>query len=161
MKHKLLAIGILALVLCATVPAAATAKPTTAQPKIVKFVVYKHEWDQYYNPVLGSPIGSMSVDLATGKFSATVKMDPSQLQFGQGLKVWLVGQQPSTTWWYSYDAYSTSPVTNVITKTGVVHISGTFNSFALEELQYIYSGKSVFKAADYGSTWWFFVDTWE
>ncbi len=156
MKYKLLAIGILALVLCAMVPAAATAKPTTAQPKIVKYTVYAYEHDQNYDPVLGSAIGSMSVNLATGKFSLTVKLDPSQMQ--QGLKVWLVGQPPSATWWAIYDAYSTSPVHTVVTKTGVVHISGTFNSFALEELQYIYSGKSVFKPADYGSAWWFFVD---
>ncbi len=49
-----------------------------------------------------------------------------------------------------------------MTKTGVIHMSGTFAPYAIQELQKIYSGQSEsgVKAADYGNTWWFVVGTW-
>ncbi len=158
MKHKLLAIGILALVLCATVPAAATAKPTTAQPKIVTYTVYAGTGDQF-PPVQGSPIGSLSINLATGHFSLNVKVDPSLAQGGQDLYLFLVAHTSPDTWHFNV-AYGTPPFTMVVTKTGVVHMSGTMAPDALHELQDIYSGQYPVKAADYGSKWWFFVDVW-
>ncbi len=159
MKHKLLAIGILALVLCAMVPAAATAKPTTAQPKIVKYTVYAGTGDKF-PPVQGSPIGSMSVDLTTGHFSLNVKVDPSWAQSGQLLYLFLIAHTAPDTWHYDV-AYGTPPFTMVVTQKGVVHMSGTMEPNALKELQDIYSGQYPVKAADYGSTWWFYVDLWD
>ncbi|MGZ4848822.1 MAG: hypothetical protein ACXVIB_05465 [Halobacteriota archaeon] len=137
MQKRVLAIA-LCLLIVSTVAAtsavsAAPAKPSPIPPTIVTYNVYDRAG--------GQVIGSITINLATGKFNFIGEMTPRYPLSDYKL---LLEIQPTTTYEWSTQGHLVSKTT----ETGSVHINGWVDQVLLHDLQ------TQTSAGGYGSTWW-------